>query len=234
MYYRYSTPPVLLAVLWLSTTTTMIPFVHSEEDLVSEFRCNICGSGFQVGNIDGLVAPEGRDNRTCGELQSYGDDGLISEDQCQELIPYVQQDSTCGCEPFICTICGVDGYSSNPGGIIDVPGDSEGLTTCFAVETAANAGGFNETVCQTIQLLAMEPCGCMFNISTEEDGPTRAPTPTSTLVPSPPTVRNPLTTAPTSSGGVRVTVSTTTAITVITLVLATTTTTLVSMMVGTS
>jgi hypothetical protein len=179
--YPYSS---LLAVLLTLGLT-----VHSSEGQ-DTFECNICGPGFQIGNEEGIITPEGRENRTCAELQAFGDEGLISEDQCAELGLYVQE--PCECQPFVCSICGVDGITTNPGGVIDIPYDTEGLTTCAAVQAVAEDGGYNETFCDTVQSLALVPCGCEVGGGSS---PTRAPVPGSSIRPSPPTTAGSLPTA---------------------------------------
>lgn len=146
-----------------------------------------------LGDEDGLVELPGRENRTCRELQDLADSVNITDEQCNELIPLVQV--PCDCIEFVCNICGNGGVSSDPGGIIDIPGDDEGLTTCAAVNEVARAGGFNESFCPTIQELAKDPCGCSegsiepteapTDEPTSSPRPTRAPSPTSPPVDSP-------------------------------------------------
>jgi len=152
----------------------------------TSFLCNICGSGLELGNPDGIVALDGREDRTCAELQEFGKNGFITEEQCMELIPLVE--IPCDCQPFVCPICGIDGYMTEPGGIIDIPQDEEGLTTCAAVEAAANMGQFDEVSCITIQSLTLDPCGCevLFgNHSTPTRSPLSSPTTTTTIIPPP-------------------------------------------------
>ena len=169
--------------------------VHSEQDDPAAFQCDICGPGLQIGTLDAIISPDGRQNRTCGELQAFGDQGLISEEQCLELEPFVQD--ACDCQPFVCSICGMDGVTTEPGGVLDIPFDKEGLTTCAAVQAVADLGGFNESFCDVVQSLALEPCGCRLMMDDDSTGtgdddvggnysvPTRTPEGTSSLLPTP-------------------------------------------------
>ena len=186
-------PSYLTLFLWLIVSSSSLwSTVHSEQEENEPFQCNICGSGFQIGTVDALVSPDGRENRTCGELQSFGDEGLISEEQCVELNSFVQD--ACDCQPFVCSICGMDGITTEPGGVLDIPFDNEGLTTCAAIQAVADLGGFNESFCDVVQSLALEPCGCQF-ITDDEGGtgtggnhssPTRTPGDTiSSIIPTP-------------------------------------------------
>ncbi len=120
--------------------------------------CNICGPGMMIGDEEGVVEIPGRENRTCLELQDIADSDMVTDDQCKELTPLVL--IPCGCIEYSCNICGDGGVSTDPAGIIDIPGDSEGLTTCAAVNAVAKAGGFNESFCPTVQAIAEDPCGC--------------------------------------------------------------------------
>lgn len=151
----------------------------------SDGYCNICGPDMMIGDRDGLIIIPGRQNRTCGELQDLGDEGLINEDQCSELVPLMQE--PCDCTSFVCNICGVDGRLTDPEGSIDIPGD-ESITTCDDLDNAANRGDFNETYCLTLQDIAQEPCGCDTVPSPTmgpTDGPTISPEPTSERTPFP-------------------------------------------------
>lgn len=146
-----------------------------------------------IGDESAVISLPGRENRTCAELQELGDDGLIDDQQCSELQPLAQ--APCECEIFICSICGEGGITTDPGGIINIPGDEQGLTACAAVDQAAQAGTFNQTFCTTVQAIAEDPCGCDMrsqptaaptagpSLSPE---PTFSPTPRPTRAPSPP------------------------------------------------
>jgi len=158
----------LTLFLWLAVSSSSLwSTVHSEQEENEPFQCNICGPGLQIGTADALVSPDGRQNRTCGELQAFGDEGLISEEQCVELNSFVQD--ACDCQPFVCSICGMEGITTEPGGVLDIPFDEEGLTTCAAVQAVADLGGFNESFCDLVQSLALEPCGCRL-MTDDENG----------------------------------------------------------------
>lgn len=182
-----------LVGFFLSSSSTLLLVEAANH---SAFECNICGPGFEIGDLQGIIALPGRENRTCAELQTFGTDGLILADQCTELAPIVQE--PCECRLFVCELC-PGGISTNPGGVIDVPGDDEGLTTCAAVLTAAQAGAFNETICPSIQNLTALPCGC-----TTPSTPTRAPVPIPTRAP----VAAPPTEPPTAMASGRMTMTT--------------------------
>lgn len=128
-----------------------------------------------IGNEDGVVEIPGRESRTCAEIQEIADSGAISDAQCEELQPLVQE--PCECVEFICDLCG-GGVSTDPGGIIDIPGEDQGLTTCAAAFTVAQRGGFNQTFCPTVQEIADEPCGCERDSRKPSRSPTESPEPT--------------------------------------------------------
>jgi hypothetical protein len=73
--------------------------------------CSICGPEMMVGNDEGVVR-----NRTCASLQEQADSGNVTDAQCLELAPIV--DEPCECTAFICPICGKGGVMTDPGGII--------------------------------------------------------------------------------------------------------------------
>ncbi len=145
--------------------------------------CDICGPGNTLRDEDGIIEIPGRENRTCRELQDIANSGAISDEQCNELIPFVQV--PCDCSGFVCNICGENGELTDPSGIINIPGDDEGLTTCAAVDEIAKARGFNESFCSIVQEIAEEPCGC----SQDSITPTASPTESSPSESSPSTPR---------------------------------------------
>lgn len=105
---------------------------------------------------------------------------MITEAQCDELSPYAQ--TPCDCTTFVCPICGEDGSITIENGILDIPGDDVGQTTCQAVNDVALSGGINETFCPTVQAVAEDPCGCQ-NLNTPSLTPTVEPTLEPTRVP---------------------------------------------------
>ena len=160
----------------------------------ASFGCSICGTDMMIGNVEGIIEIPGRENKTCAEIQELGDEGLINDAQCDELQAYVQE--PCECQEFKCEICGEGRVSTDPGGIVDIPGDGKGSTTCAAVYTAAQNGMFNVSFCTTVQDVVEQPCGCEGGSPAPSpelsmsEGPTRTPASRPTNPPSPPTPVN--------------------------------------------
>lgn len=156
----------------------------------SSADCNICGEGNMVGAADGVVLGPLGGNATCAEIQSGADTGAITEEQCSELQDY---NEACACTMFICKICGEGKVSTKPDGIVNIPGD-DSSSTCLAVFEVAQAGGFNITICPTVQDIVEDPCGCEDDVEKASQAPTLAPVTKPTPAPIAPT--EPTTPAP--------------------------------------
>eukprot|EP00934_Nitzschia_sp_Nitz4_P002770 Nitzschia sp. Nitz4//scaffold242_size29646//11419//12375//NITZ4_008049-RA/size29646-snap-gene-0.69-mRNA-1//-1//CDS//3329543809//2760//frame0 len=160
------------------------------------FTCNICPDDLMIGNMDGVVVIEGAGNRSCSFLYDLAEDGVITEEQCSELQPLAME--PCNCTTYVCNICGPGKVSTLPNGIVDLPGDDQGATTCAAIYQVAQLGGFNESYCPTVQDYVQEPCGCS-DLATPVPtiAPTMSPTnPQPTASPTAEIVRPPLDTEP--------------------------------------
>jgi cell division septation protein DedD len=150
----------------------------------SSAGCNICGEGNMVGAADGVVFGPVGGNNTCAAIQSAADTGAITEEQCSELQGYI---TACACTVmFICNICGEGKVSSKPAGIVNIPGDASS-TTCLAKYEVAQAGGFNETFCPTVQDIVQDPCGCEDDVEKPSQAPSLAPVTKPTPAPNAPT-----------------------------------------------
>jgi hypothetical protein len=65
---------------------------------VEPFLCPICGEGNEVTNPDGIVTIPTQPDATCAEIQFAAEAGIVTEEQCPSLQPFVTE--PCECAPF--------------------------------------------------------------------------------------------------------------------------------------
>eukprot|EP00537_Pseudo-nitzschia_pungens_P000742 CAMPEP_0172371682 /NCGR_PEP_ID=MMETSP1060-20121228/44266_1 /TAXON_ID=37318 /ORGANISM="Pseudo-nitzschia pungens, Strain cf. cingulata" /LENGTH=1090 /DNA_ID=CAMNT_0013097395 /DNA_START=80 /DNA_END=3352 /DNA_ORIENTATION=+ len=135
----------------------------------SPFECSVCADDLILTNPGGVI--DASNNITCGQYQSEGARGRLSEDQCSVL----QETSgdACGCQPpltqpptaFRCEICGRGRMVGRPGNEFLLPNF---LTmNCGDLQQRADDGNIHEYQCRQYEPLAQQYCGCIDRPYTE-------------------------------------------------------------------
>jgi hypothetical protein len=114
--------------------------------------CNICGSGFEIGNPNGKIGAT-----SCAEVQNLGDSGGISSIACNIL---QITNRACACvpiggiidedvpEPEPCNICSSGFEIGNPHGIL--VHDTRPIQ-CAEAQSLGDSGGISSIACNILQ-----------------------------------------------------------------------------------
>jgi hypothetical protein len=114
------------------------------------YFCNICGEGNNVTNPEGPLDIPIIGEVTCEGLQTVGDWGGISEENCDLLLPFVN--AMCCGERFVCSICSDGSNITNPDAkILDG-------STCATLASRAAMGLIVEADCPAVQATTGEIC----------------------------------------------------------------------------
>ncbi|KAG7362876.1 hypothetical protein IV203_026236 [Nitzschia inconspicua] len=160
------------------------------------YRCPICGEGRVIGRPMAEVVLPNTQRMSCRGLEQRSQLGVIQEQQCRQIQPFVKE--TCGCvdeaplEPteaptvFECNICGDDMRVTNPNGVVVIPTQPD--RTCAQLLHAASIGNINPNQCQLLHPFVYSPCGCTVEDSVApSDTPSSFPT-APTFSPAPSTI----------------------------------------------
>jgi hypothetical protein len=114
------------------------------------YFCNICGEGQNITNPNGPLDLPDIGEVTCQGLQTIGDWGGISEENCNGLLPIVNF-MCCG-ELFVCSICSDGSEITNPDAAI------QDGSTCATLVSNAAVGLISEVDCPAVQATTAKKC----------------------------------------------------------------------------
>jgi len=152
----------------------LTPLVIFAQSTSSYPQCNVCGDGYYV-NRPALTYNDTKSPaKTCGELNSEGKSGQISEDACK-WYPAMLVNHCCKALNPVCHICGSGNHVNKPNAIFDStnhPGK-----TCGKLNIDGQNGFISAAQCAAYPAaLANICCGTQHN--TPGTAPTPQPTPT--------------------------------------------------------
>lgn len=123
--------------------------------------CPICGEGNNVTNPDVELELPTIGNMTCGELDYVASTGVVTEEQCSLLQPFVN--SYCcdsgvdgSAKIYVCELCADGGNITNPTTILPITGQAN--MTCAEYDGMAKQGLIPAELCAPLQILSDRMC----------------------------------------------------------------------------
>jgi len=149
------------------------PITVNQPTQAADDGCSVCGDSKEVTNSEAIFSFPGQPSRSCAALQEDGENGNVSEGQCQILPALITP--LCGCQPIApsppsptsvsqptvevgCSVCGDGKAVTNPEAIFSFPGQP--TISCEDLQDDGEKGDVPESQCGILPTLIAPLCGC--------------------------------------------------------------------------